>query len=147
VGDCSECTGTLLRANGRVRCTDCEATHGLPGDATITGSRCDDCGLPTMRIERGKAFEVCLDRSCDPLDERVTDTFDQEWNCPDCGDDLRILRRGGLLAGCDGYPECETAFALPNGVVVDECDCGLPVFETATGRRCLDSTCEQAVAV
>jgi DNA topoisomerase-1 len=47
-----------------------------------------------------------------------------------------------LLAGCDAYPECETAFSLPTGVVVDDCECGLPVFETGRGRRCLDSTCE-----
>lgn len=145
VGDCPDCAGTLLRGGGSVTCTDCESTHGLPSDASITGRRCDDCGLPTMRVERGKAFEVCLDRSCDPLDERVTATFDREWDCPDCGEDLRILRKGGLLAGCDGYPECETAFSLPNGVVVDECDCGLPQFETASGRRCLDSTCDRGL--
>jgi DNA topoisomerase-1 len=30
---------------------------------------------------------------------------------------------------------------MPSGVAVDECACGLPIVETATGRRCLDGTC------
>ena len=96
-----------------------------------------------MRVERGSAFEVCLDRSCESLDERVRAAHDREWDCPDCGADLRILRRGGLIAGCERYPDCETGFAIPAGTVVDGCDCGLPVFETASGRRCLDAGCQR----
>jgi len=141
VGDCPGCRGTLVRASGTVTCIDCDARHGLPADATVTGSRCDDCGLPTLRAERGRAFEVCLDRTCEALDDRVEDAFDREWSCPECDGDLRILRRGGLLAGCEQYPDCDTGFSLPRGVVVDDCDCGLPVFETSSGRRCLDGTC------
>lgn len=141
VGDCLDCPGTLVRASGGVTCTECSVRYGLPSDATVTGSRCDDCGLPTLRAERGRAFEVCLDRDCESLDDRVTDAFDREWNCPDCDGDLRILRRGGLLVGCENYPDCDTGFSLPTGVAVGECDCGLPVFETSTGHRCLDATC------
>jgi DNA topoisomerase-1 len=100
-----------------------------------------------MRVERGAVFEVCVDRSCESLDDAVRERFDGAWSCPDCGSSLRILRRSGpLLAGCDAYPACETAFSVPAGVVVDTCDCGLPVFETATGRRCLDGTCDRYAA-
>ncbi|MEF8883041.1 MAG: hypothetical protein V5A34_11025, partial [Halapricum sp.] len=53
-----------------------------------------------------------------------------------------VLRRGGLLAGCEHYPDCDTGFAFPAGTVVGECDCGLPLFETSTGQRCLDATCQ-----
>jgi DNA topoisomerase-1 len=142
VGCCPDCERALVRASGTVSCLGCDARYGLPTDATVCDQRCD-CGLPTMRVERGSALEVCIDRDCESLDERVTETFDRAWDCPDCGDDLRVLRRGGLILGCDDYPDCETGFAFPSGVVVAECPCGLPVFETAGGRRCLDSTCEQ----
>ncbi|WP_224448371.1 endonuclease NucS domain-containing protein [Haloprofundus salilacus] len=79
--------------------------------------------------------------------------------CPDCGGaliqtggDVRCLdceatyslpAGAAVLAGCDDYPACDMAFTIPAGVVVDDCDCGLPVFETARGRRCLDGTCER----
>jgi len=49
---------------------------------------------------------------------------------------------GGLLAGCENYPECDTGYAMPSGLVVGVCACGLPIFETSGGRRCLDSGCE-----
>ena len=145
LGDCPDCAGTLVRTRGNVACTACDGSYGLPTDATVTGGRCADCGLPTMRVERGEAFEVCLDRECDSLDDHVEAAFDRVWGCPDCDGDLRIIRRGGLLAGCDRYPECDTAFSMPAGVVVDDCACGLPVFETSSGQRCLDSTCEGGV--
>ena len=142
VGNCPDCQGTLLRATGGVTCSGCDARYGLPTDGTVTGGRCEDCGLPTLRAERGRAFEVCLDRECESLDDRVKEAFDREWDCPDCDGDLRILRRGGPLAGCERYPDCDVGYSFPNGVVVDDCDCDLPVFETASGRRCLDATCE-----
>ncbi|MFB6308364.1 MAG: DUF91 domain-containing protein [Haloarculaceae archaeon] len=142
VGDCPDCSGVLVRAAGDVTCTNCEARHGLPADATVTGNRCGDCRLPTIRVERGAAFEVCLDRGCESIDDRVRGAFDREWDCPACEGDLRIIRRGGLLAGCEHYPDCETGLSVPSGVVVDECSCGLPVFESPGGRRCLDAACD-----
>ncbi|WP_324759985.1 DUF91 domain-containing protein [Haloarcula montana] len=143
VADCPDCPGTLVRTRGTVACTACSRSHGVPSDATVTKGRCEDCGLPTIRVERGDAFEVCLDRECESIDDRVSEAFDRRWDCPDCGSDLRILRKGGLLAGCEQYPDCDTGFSVPSGLVVDTCDCGLPVFETAGGLRCLDSTCEE----
>jgi DNA topoisomerase-1 len=142
VGDCPECPGTLVRADGGVRCLDCATRHGIPRDASVLETEPDcDCGHPRFRVERGHEFEVCLDRACESLDERVKAAFDREWECPNCDGDLRILRRGGLIAGCEHYPDCDTGWGLPAGTVSDDCACGLPVFETANGTRCLDADC------
>ena len=141
VGHCPDCGGALVRSNG-VHCVSCGDRYGIPRDATIREEQCDcDCGLPRMRVERGLAFNVCLDRACESLDDAVREAFDREWNCPECDGDLRILRRGGLIAGCEHYPDCDTGFAVPAGVVDGECACGLPTFETTSGTRCLDATC------
>ncbi|ELY65916.1 endonuclease NucS domain-containing protein [Natrinema versiforme] len=147
VGECPDCGGALVRSSG-VHCVGCGDRYGVPADATIRDERCDcDCGLPKMRVERGLAFNVCLDRGCESLDAAVKAEFDREWACPEagCDGDLRILRRGGLIAGCEHYPDCDTGFAVPAGVVDGECGCGLPTFETASGVRCLDATCDRAL--
>ena len=143
VGYCPACDGTLVRADG-VRCVDCGDRYVLPLDATVRTERCG-CGLPRIRAERGLAFDICLDRTCESLDDAVRAAFDREWDCPNCEGELRILRRGGLIAGCERYPDCDTGFVVPVGLVDGECDCGLPAFDTGTGRRCLDSTCEDVV--
>ncbi|WP_338740422.1 DUF91 domain-containing protein [Haloplanus salilacus] len=144
VGTHPESGGALIRADGAVVDADTDTRYPLVAGATVLDSACSDCGLPLVSVDRGATFEVCIDRACQPLDGVVRERFDRAWTCPDCGDDLRIIRRKGrLLAGCDGYPDCETAFTVPAGVFVDDCPCGLPVFETATGRRCLDGTCDR----
>ena len=145
VGDCPDCRATLVRTGGGVSCPTC-GSYGLPTGATVLDETCQDCGLPRIRVQRGASFVVCLDRDCESLDERVRAAFDREWSCPDCGGDLRVLRRGGLLVGCEDYPDCETGFAVPDGLHDGTCDCGLPLFDTPTGRRCLDSTCSRSVA-
>ncbi|MEF8775381.1 MAG: DUF91 domain-containing protein [Haloarculaceae archaeon] len=150
VGTCPDCEGTLVRAGPRVHCGSCEATYGIPADATVEeeqegqegAATCEDCGLPHVSLERGQRFTVCLDASCESYEESVREAYDRAWDCPDCGTDLRVLRRGGLLLGCGGYPHCETSFSFPAGVVVGTCNCGLPRFETATGERCLDPGCD-----
>ncbi len=144
VGECPDCGGSLVCTTGDVSCVDCSNRYSLPTDATVREERCS-CGLPRMRVERGLAFDVCIDRACESLDDAVREAFDREWRCPNCGGDLRILRRGGLIAGCENYPECDTGFVIPDGVVDGECGCGLPTFETASGRRCLDATCARLV--
>ena len=143
VGHCPDCDGTLVRAAG-VRCVGCEKRYPISRDATIRSERCS-CGLPRVRIERGLAFDLCVDRHCESLDEAVRAAFDREWGCPNCEGDLRILRRGGIIAGCERYPDCETGFGFPAGLIDGECACGLPTFDTATGRRCLNTTCEEAI--
>ncbi|AGN02193.1 hypothetical protein L593_11240 [Salinarchaeum sp. Harcht-Bsk1] len=141
VGECPDCEGTLVRSGRSVSCIGCGDRFGLPDGATVRRERCS-CGLPRLRVERGAPLDVCLDRDCDPLLDAVEERFDREWDCPECGADLRVIQRGGLLLGCDAYPDCETSFGIPTGTVVDDCACGLPVFELASGRRCLDSACE-----
>jgi DNA topoisomerase-1 len=142
VGTCPSDGGPLVRSHGDVVCLDCETRRGLPAGASVTDATCDECGLPKIRVERGEAFHLCLDPSCDPLDGAVRDRFDRVWNCPDCGGELTVQSAPGrVFLGCEHYPECETTFSIPSGVAVDECECGLPVFETADGRRCLDGTC------
>lgn len=141
VGTCPDCASTLVRTNGAVSCPSC-GSFGIPSSAMVCETTCDDCGFPQIRVERGESFTLCLDRDCESLDERVRDRFDRRWSCPSCGDDLRVLRRGGLMLGCDSYPDCETGFAFPDGVHSGQCGCGLPKFETATGLRCVDATCD-----
>ncbi|MFC6731450.1 endonuclease NucS domain-containing protein [Haladaptatus sp. DYSN1] len=142
VGTCPECDGTLVKTRTHVSCLGCEAQYGLPQHAAILDEQCADCGLPKMRATHGKAFELCIDRSCDSLDERIKAEFDGEWQCPECDGNLNILRRGSLIAGCENYPDCETGFAFPTGTHAGNCPCGLPQFETASGHRCLDATCD-----
>ena len=144
VGDCPDCEGALVRAKGAVTCLDCEVRYGLPAGADVLDRTCRDCGLPTMVAERGRAFTLCIDRECESLDDRVKEAFDREWDCPDCDGDLRIVRNGQLLAGCENYSDCETAFSFPSGTVDGDCECGLPAFDTSGGRRCLDATCGRA---
>ena len=144
VGTCPDCAGALVRADGAVRCLNCEARYGLPAGADVLDEPCSACGLPTMRTERGRAFTLCVDRECESLDDEVRAAFDRVWNCPDCDGDLRVIREGHLLVGCDNYPDCETAFSFTRGVVDGECGCGLPEFATDNARRCLDATCERA---
>lgn len=141
VGTCPDCDGTLVRARGSVACLDCEEEYSLPSQSTVLSDPCKDCGLPLFRVERGDEFEVCLDPACESLDDRVRERFDRKWRCPECDGGLRVLRRGGLLLGCENYPDCEVGFSFPAGRHVEECDCGLPIFETASGRQCLDREC------
>jgi DNA topoisomerase-1 len=143
VGDCPDCGDRLVRARGSVSCPGCGTRYGLPSGGTVIEETCE-CGCPLVRVTRGATFEVCLDRDCEPLLERVREQFDRAFDCPGCGGDLRVLRRGGLVFGCEGYPDCEAAFAVPEGTHDGACACGLPTFETPTGSRCLDSGCARA---
>lgn len=161
VGPCPDCApdgaedsvraGTLVRTDGAVVCVDCGARHGLPAGARLLKEPCD-CGLPRMRVERGKGFELCVDRTCESLDDAVAEAFDGAWDCPACGADLEIRRARSLIAGCERYPDCEAAFRVPDGVVAGTCECGLPAFAADgadgaddAGIRCLDATCERSV--
>lgn len=135
-GPCPDGPGTLVERSGALACTDCEREHALPSGATLLDEQCD-CGLPRVAVTRGARFEVCADWTCDPLDAAVEGRFDRAFDCPDCGDDLRVVRAGGLLLGCDSYPDCEASFSLPAAEHDGTCACGLPTFDGA----CLDRSC------
>ena len=144
VETCPDCGDALVRAGGEVTCLGCDAAYGLPAGATVLEESCGDCGLPMMAVERGERFELCVDWQCDSLADAVADALDGRWECPDCGEPLGVVSRGNRpFLGCEAYPDCETTFSIPAGTVVGECACGLPVFETAAGRRCLDGTCDE----
>ncbi len=139
VADCPDCEEILIRASGRVSCVGCDGNYGLPGDARLRDSTCDDCGLPEIAVERGQRFEICLDPGCEPLEDTVAAAFDRVWSCPDCGEDLRVRRRGGLLLGCEAYPDCEWSRSIPHEPFDDECPCGLPTLSDG----CLNEQCER----
>ncbi|QLC33280.1 DUF91 domain-containing protein [Halarchaeum sp. CBA1220] len=138
VGDCPDCGGPLVRARERVTCIGCHASYPVPRDATVIDATCADCGLPEIRVRRGAVLDVCLDRTCASIDDAVRARFDGAWDCPHCGGTLRIRRERGLRAVCE---DCDATHPIPVGVVVGECDCGGPRFETARGERCLAATC------
>ncbi|MFB6106040.1 MAG: DUF91 domain-containing protein [Halobacteriaceae archaeon] len=140
VGACPDCGAALVRDGARVVCTGCLAAYGVPRDATVTGETCERCGLPTVRVDRGAAVTVCVDRTCDPLVEAVRDRVAGEWACR-CGADLCVRQRRGLRAVCDA---CDATWAIPTGVADGTCACGLPLFDVGDGRRCLDPHCERA---
>ncbi len=144
VGECPDCGDSLVRVAGDVVCVGCEESYGLPAGATVLDDHCSDCGLPKMGVDRGESFELCLDWRCESLADAVADELDGRWDCPDCGAPLGVVSRGNRpFLGCDAYPDCETTFSIPAGRVVGECPCGLPVFETPAGDRCLDGGCDQ----
>lgn len=140
---CPSCNGSLVSTRGGVHCIACQERYGLPSEASLLDETCS-CGLPRMTVQRGETFELCIDRTCEPLDSRIADRFDGVWSCPEghCDGTLRILRRNGLLLGCDRYPDCEIAFRFPAGLLEGHCGCGLPRFSRDGESRCLDVTCE-----
>jgi DNA topoisomerase-1 len=147
VGTCPDCGAVLVRSRDVV-CTGCRAQYPLPSGSTVRDTACPDCGLPELRVERGRAFDLCLDPGCSPLAAAVVDAFDRVWDCPDCGSPLRVRRaRGRVYLDCasdsDPDADCGATFSIPAGVVVGDCDCGLPVFETASGTRCADGSCDR----
>ncbi|MFB6105322.1 MAG: DUF91 domain-containing protein [Halobacteriaceae archaeon] len=138
VGDCPDCAAVLVHTGATITCTGCQTRYPIPRDATLTGDRCPDCALPTMTVERGATFDVCIDADCDPLDAAVAAQFDSAWPCPDCGTGMTIATGRGLRATC---PACETTVPVPRGTITGECPCGLPLFSTADATRCFDPGC------
>jgi DNA topoisomerase-1 len=118
-------------------------TTAAKGDATTEQAPATcDCGLPRMRVERGAVIDCCVDRECERLDEHVRAHLDGEYDCPECEGDLVVERERGLYLACEDRPDCDTAFYVPSGVADGTCECGLPAFALASGRRCLDATCD-----
>lgn len=142
VSTCITCRSPLVDAGNSVHCVGCDEQYGLPRGASLLDERCE-CGLPRMRVVRGDQFELCIDRSCEPLQEVVSERFDGRWECPDaqCDGRLRIIHRGGLMIACDAYPDCNEQYSMPIGTVENTCGCGLPRFRINGSSQCLDSSC------
>lgn len=141
VGTCPACGDDLVRSGSTVTRLGCGEAYPLPRDAAVTGDTCEDCGLPTIAVERGTELTVCLDRDCESIDDAVAAAFDGEWVCPTCGDPLSIERDRTLGAACEA---CGTHYPIPSGTVAGTCACGLPIVETEHGSRCLDPQCQAA---
>jgi DNA topoisomerase-1 len=140
VGTCP-CGGVLVRSRDVV-CHDCGDRYPLPSGATVRDATCD-CGLPRLRVVRGRVLDVCLDPGHEPLVDAVADAFDRAFDCPDCGAALPVRRAPGrVYLGCE-TPDCGATFSIRDGPIVGDCDCGLPVFETASGVRCADGDCDR----
>jgi len=139
LSSCPDCESALVRDGGRVVCVGCLESSTIPRDATVHQSTCSDCGFPEMTAERGETFEICVNYDCQSLSDAASERFDGEWSCPDCNDPLEVRHERGLQAICE---DCNRGLNLPAGIVTGRCDCGLPIFETATDTRCLDTTCD-----
>ena len=74
--------------------------------------------------------------------------------CPSCGSELRIIRSrrsGKRFIGCSKFPECKTAFPLPQfgeiTVLGKECkECGMPMIRVKVGKKraytmCINPEC------
>lgn len=138
LGTCPDCEASLVDAGGAVVCIGCFTRWALPHDATVLEADCPTCRLPQMRLQRGAAFRVCIDETCDSLVATVSERFDDRWSCPDCGGSMQIGSDGTLHVTC---PDCDRRCALPAGTVVGTCPCGLPRFRTRRGERCVDTEC------
>jgi DNA topoisomerase-1 len=101
---------------------------------------CSTCGRPQMAVERGARFQLCVDPTCEPLDEAVAERFDGTWDCPDCSSPLTVDGTPAVALTCGA---CGLDHPLPHGRTTGACACGLPLFDTPAGIRCLDGTCRR----
>jgi DNA topoisomerase-1 len=87
---------------------------------------------------------VCVDRQCERIEDVIARHFaTSNFVCPRCHSPLSVVRRKGIIVGCnDYYDGCKTAFLLPmNATIVGRCKCGLPKLQLKTKMRCLDTKC------
>jgi len=141
IGRCKCCGGSLRRIENVITC-DCGVVYKLPNGVELAQNPCS-CGLPKFKL---KLFgvDVCVDRQCENMDEVIGRQFAaSDFTCPKCGGPLIVVRRKGLIAGCERYYEgCKTAFLLPpNATIIGRCACGLPRLQLKIKARCLDTKC------
>ena len=143
-----KCGGHLIENKTQnamlIQCDHCKAEYKLPRKASITNEKCNKCGLPKARLPYVYDLLICIDRSCESMDEIIKNKFESEgWKCTECGSPLIVIRRKGLVVGCSNYYKgCKTAYKFPDGVIIGKCErCGLPKFKLKTKTRCLNSKC------
>lgn len=146
VGQCKRCGSSLRRVDNVITC-DCGAIYKLPAGADLADKKCS-CGLPKFKLKL-LGVDVCVDRQCENMDDIIAAAFaTHKFTCPHCGSPLIVVRRRGLVVGCERYYDgCKTAFLLPsNASITGRCTCGLPRLQLKTKARCLDTTCRAYTA-
>ncbi|MGZ4901740.1 MAG: DEAD/DEAH box helicase [Halobacteriota archaeon] len=141
IGHCKRCGGSLRHVDNVIAC-DCGVVYKLPAGADLTDRKCA-CGLPKFKLKL-LGIDVCVDRQCENMDAIIAAAFvTRKFTCPRCGGPLTVVRRKGLIVGCERYYDgCKTAFLLPsNATITGRCTCGLPRLQLKTKARCLDTSC------
>ncbi|MDD1721408.1 MAG: DEAD/DEAH box helicase [Euryarchaeota archaeon] len=141
VGHCKRCGGSLRRVDNVITC-QCGVIYKLPAGADLAHTTCS-CGLPKFKLKL-LGVDVCVDRQCENMDDIIAAAFaNHKFTCPRCESSLTVVRRRGLIVGCERYYDgCKTAFLLPaNASITGRCTCGLPRLQLKTKARCLDTTC------
>ncbi|MGZ4915880.1 MAG: hypothetical protein ACXV45_04345, partial [Halobacteriota archaeon] len=141
IGHCKRCGGSLRHVDNVIAC-DCGVVYKLPAGADLTDRKCT-CGLPKFKLKL-LGIDVCVDRQCENMDAIIAAAFvTRKFTCPRCGGPLTVVRRKGLIVGCERYYDgCKTAFLLPsNATITGRCTCGLPRLQLKTKARCLDTSC------
>ncbi|MFX0061941.1 MAG: DEAD/DEAH box helicase [Candidatus Hermodarchaeota archaeon] len=147
---CKNCGSQLnwIKKKSLVVCPDCSENYKIPTNSQLIEEQCDRCGLPMVSITQLYSLKICVDRTCQNMDDVIRMRFENEgYKCPNCKGALKVLRRRGLIAGCTNYyhPQqpCQTAFSLPrNSLIIGQCTCGLPFIQLKTKSRCLNTSCE-----
>ncbi|MFX0091436.1 MAG: DEAD/DEAH box helicase [Candidatus Hodarchaeota archaeon] len=148
--NCKKCGVPLewIEDNNLVVCSNCSENYKIPTKSQLIEEECERCGLPMVAISQLYSLKVCINRTCQNMDDIVRTRFENEgYQCPNCQSPLKVIRRRGLIAGCTNYYDrqqpCKTAFSLPrNSLIVDRCICGLPFIQLKTKSRCLNTACK-----
>ncbi|MFX1255723.1 MAG: DEAD/DEAH box helicase [Promethearchaeota archaeon] len=147
---CKNCGSQLnwIKKKNIVVCPNCSESYKIPTNSQLIEEQCDRCGLPMVTITQLYSLKICVDRTCQNMDDVIRTRFENEgYKCPNCKGGLKVLRRRGLIAGCTNYyhPQqpCQTAFSLPrNSLIIGQCTCGLPFIQLKTKSRCLNTGCQ-----
>lgn len=160
IGKCGKCGGELsIIHNGKKRfvgCSnypECDVRFPLPqtGHIEKTEEQCEQCSMPIIKItHKGHGTEkICVNPECSAHAEKR-----KIGTCPNCKAEMQVMhgKTGKRFIGCTNYPNCKTAYPLPQkGKVVytgKTCErCGAPIVKiVAKGswEVCVNPECEKA---
>ncbi len=127
LGPCPDCGAELLVRRSRqgsyfVGCDgypDCEYTLPLPdtGKPLVLEAVCDEHDLHEVKMLAGRSTFVHGCPRC--VAESAGVVVEDLGACPECGEreggrlDVKQLRNGSRLVGCDRYPDCEYSLPMP----------------------------------
>ncbi|MFQ5887269.1 MAG: DNA topoisomerase, partial [Candidatus Hydrothermarchaeales archaeon] len=103
-----------------------------------------------------KEFKENDEKMGEVLKQALDEVYRKQYvvgKCPNCGQDLRIIRSKNtkkIFIGCANYPKCSTSYPLPQKTGIRTTDklcktCGLPMvsipFKTRRILSCIDMNC------